>query len=250
MDHACLSKGLARFLAEGINLGTTYLLDPEESHHLKNVLRLKEGEKIILLDLAGKEYLGKIVKLDKKGVLVKAQRLLRQEKPLKPELIFLLPLLKKDWLAFLVEKAVELGVSQVIPVITERTVVKPGANFTAKLEKRARQSLKQCRRLWPLKIQKPFSLSQAAKNIVADLKIFAYENEKERTLVDVLDVNSKVEKVVFTSGPEGGFSPKEAKILKECGFESIGLGSFILRAETAALYLMSVAHFTFLLQKS
>ncbi|OAG28020.1 RsmE family RNA methyltransferase [Thermodesulfatator autotrophicus] len=249
MDHACLSKDLACFLAEGIKPGVPYWLNPEESHHLKNVLRLKAGEKLALLDLEGREYLGKVLKIDKAGVLVKAESLLRYEEPLKPKLIFLLPLLKKDWLSFLVEKAVELGVYEVIPVLTERTVVKPGPNLTAKLEKRARQSLKQCRRLWPLHIKEPLPLSKAAK-ITADLKVFAYERESQKTLAETLKTSLKVKSACFITGPEGGFSRQEAALLLKHQFKPAGLGHLILRAETAALYLMCVAHFNLFLQKS
>ncbi|WP_022853434.1 RsmE family RNA methyltransferase [Thermodesulfatator atlanticus] len=249
MDNACPAQSLTRFLAPGITLSKPYLLSAEESHHLKDVLRLKAGDKIILLDLAGQEFMGEILKITKKGTLVKALTLLRREDPLFPQVIFLVPLLKKDWLSFLVEKAVELSVTEIVPVITERTVAKPKENLVKKLEKRALQSLKQCRRLWPLKINTPQSLAQVAE-MDADLKIFAYEKEREKNPKEILKASSAFKKILVLTGPEGGFSEKEAAFLCEKGFIPTCLGQYILRAETAALYLMSIIHFMFFLQKS
>ncbi len=239
-------KTLARFLAPKIELKSPYFLSPEESHHLKDVLRLKEGTWIRLLDLEGKEFLARVEKLGKK-VLVRAEKILRQEPPPKVQVILLLPLLKKELLSFLVEKAVELGITEIIPFYSSRTIVKASPKLREKLEKRALQSLKQCGRLWPLKIYQPLSLREAL-SLEAEKKIVAYEREEKVTLKNILESFS-AQKLLLASGPEGGFSEEEISLLKDAGFLSVSLGPLTLRAETAAFYLMCVSHLLFF-QKS
>ena len=246
MGAAKPQKALARFLAPGAVPGQRVLLDPKESHHLQHVRRLKEGAEILLLDLKGHEFKGRVQKLGRR-VWVEVTELVREETPKSPELILGLPLLKKDHLSFLVEKAVELGLSRVILYFSKRTVVKPGPNLIPKLEFRAAQSLKQCARLWPLVIEGPKPLFQVAEE-EASYKLVAYEKEKNLSLKEALNrIPSNPGKLFFLSGPEGGFSPEEVSFLQEKGFLLAHLGDKILRAETAAFYLISVAHLWFFL---
>ncbi len=234
-------KTLTRFLAPGAREGQTYLLDPLESHHLQNVRRLKVGEEVLLLDLAGRELRAQIKKTGRR-VLVEVKKTVREEKPPHPQVILLLPLLKKDLLSFLVEKAVELGLSRVIPYFSAYSVVKPKENLAEKLKARALQSLKQCGRLWPLEIEDPLPLASAVKT-KASLKIAAYEKEKNKSLKEVLLSSPPPGSILLASGPEGGFAPDEKRLLEEASFVLVHLGEHILRAETAAFYLMSTAHF-------
>ncbi len=233
-------------MAPGAVPGQRVLLDPQESHHLQHVRRLREGAEILILDLKGHEFKGRVQRLGRR-VWVEVLELVREEAPKAPELVLGLPLLKKDHLSFLVEKAAELGVSRVILYCSRRTVVKPGPNLVPKLGARAAQSLKQCGRLWPLIIDGPKPLSSLAEEEVP-YKLVAYEKEKSLSLKEVLKrIPSRPDKLLFLSGPEGGFSPEEASFLQQKGFFLVHLGDQILRAETAAFYLMSVAHFWFLL---
>ncbi|NPA48557.1 MAG: 16S rRNA (uracil(1498)-N(3))-methyltransferase [Thermodesulfobacteria bacterium] len=242
MGASELQKALARFLAPGAKLGEPYLLSREESHHLREVLRLKEGAAVKLLDLQGREFLGRVEKLGRE-VLVRPEELLRAATPPDFEVSALIPLLKKENLAFLVEKATELGITRIIPYSSSRTIVKPKKNLREKLERRALQSLKQCGRLWPLEIFDPLSLEEAAQ-IEAELKVVAYEGEKKTPLKPLFE-NFSGKSLLLASGPEGGFSQEEIDLLKEKGFLRASLGPLILRAETAAFYLMCTAHLFF-----
>jgi len=232
-------KALSRFLAKGLSPGAQIYLDEGEAHHLTRVLRLKEGAEVILIDGEGHEYLGVVERIRRKEVLVLSKRELRAEPPPEKEITVFLPLLKRELTAFLTEKAVELGVTRLVPFFSTRTVAKAGENFRKRLEERALQALKQCRRLWALRIEEPSPLE--ALEIAADLKLMAYEAEKERSPKGLLACFSG-RSLALISGPEGGFALKEAELLKEKGFLPITLGPYILRAETAALYLMSLAH--------
>ncbi len=241
MDGNRFSKHLKRFLASNISPGALIYLEEHEAHHLAKVLRLREGSKIILIDGLGNEYLGKIVEIKRTQVKVLVKEFLRREPLPQVEIIFFLPLLKKENTSFLIEKAVELGISKVILITTERTIIRPGEDLRSKLERRALQALKQCHRLWALKIEGPLNLTSI--NIQADFKIFAYEKETKQNLYELFKSFSG-KRVAIISGPEGGFSEREAKFLLQKGFKPVSLGPYIMRAETAAFYLMSIAHYT------
>ena len=237
MGDARSQKTLARFLAPEAFPGRKVVLPSEEAHHLRDVLRLRPGQEILLLDLRGAEYLGQVEKVSRREVLIRVQRLFRTEEPPRAEITFLLPLLKKDHLAMLVEKAVELWVKRVVLVKTARTVPRAGEGLREKLKRRADQALKQCRRLWPLEIKGPLPLPEAVLE-PASRKIFAYEGGGEKIPGEVI----RAERLLVFSGPEGGLAPEEVRLLEEAGFESVTLGPSILRAETAAFYLMCLAH--------
>ena len=240
MDALRSQASLARFLAPEAAPGRRLLLPSEEAHHLRHVLRLRPGQEILLLDTQGKEYWAEVERFERDQVWVKTKGLRREEpRPLK-ELILGLPLLKRDLLPFLVEKAVELGLSRVILVKTSRTPPKKEQKLRSKLERRALQALKQCRRLWRLNIEGPVPLEGLA-DLSVHKKIVAYEYEKARFSPSLFKIEPH-QRLLLLSGPEGGFSLKEISFLQAKGFESVSLGRYILRAETAAFYLMCVAH--------
>ncbi len=244
MGDARSKKALARFLAPGATRGQKIFLSPEEAHHLRDVLRLRPGEEVLLLDTSGREFLGRVERIRRGEVLVAVGELVRTEEPPK-EITFLLPLLKKDHLSFLVEKAVELGIKRVMLVKTARTVPHAKEGIREKLYRRAAQALKQCGRLYALEIEGPLALEEAAK-LPAARKVFAYEAGGEKLPAEALVAES----LLVLSGPEGGFSPEEVRKLQEEGFESVTLGRYILRAETAAFYLMCMAHHQNILRKT
>ncbi len=247
MGNARSPKILNRFLAYNIHPGALIYLEESEAHHLCHVLRMKDGAEIILIDGRGHEYLGKVQEIRRSLVKVLVTEFVRKEPPPQREIIFLLPILKKEKTSFLVEKAVELGISKVVVLNTERTVVRPGQDFRSKLERRALQALKQCRRLWALNIEGPLDLNLL--KVEADLKVFAYERETKQTLPKLLEGFSG-KSLAIISGPEGGLSGKEVEFLIKEGFKPVSLGPYIMRAETAAFYLMSIAHYTCLLGPS
>ncbi len=243
MGDARSQKSLNRFLAQGLSPGASIWLDEGEAHHLIHVLRLKEGARVILIDGGGHEYLGEVQRIKRKEAKILVLKLLRKEPPLEQEITLLLPLLKKENTSMLVEKAVELGLKRVVLLLTERTVVHGEQRLREKLKKRALQALKQCRRLWALEIEGPISLQSLREE--AELKILAYEGEEERSLKEVLEGFSG-KSLALLSGPEGGFANSEVEFLRNKGFIPVSLGPYILRAETAAFYLMSVARYTIL----
>ncbi|PMP65656.1 MAG: hypothetical protein C0190_06505 [Thermodesulfobacterium geofontis] len=219
-------------------------LSEEESHHLIRVLRKKEGDKIKLIDGKGNEYEGKIVEILKKGKKLKAKvkliKLLRKEKPLPIKIVALIPLLKGNKTEFLVEKGTELGISEFIPFQSDYCIAKPSHKLEERLKTKAINALKQSGRLYLPEIkpsvilkeflcENPFSLS---------LKLVALP-EGGILIDELLEKLVNFREIILLSGPEGGFSKEEEKILKEKKFIPILLSPYILKAETASLSLMS-----------
>jgi 16S rRNA (uracil1498-N3)-methyltransferase len=219
-------------------------LSEEESHHLIRVLRKKEGEKIKLIDGKGKEYEGEIVEIIKKGkkikVRVKLLKILREENPSLIKIVAFIPLLKGDKTEFLIEKGVELGINEFIPFQSDYSVVKASSKLEERLKIKAINALKQSGRLYLPEIKSPVILRNflSENPFPSSLKIVALP-EKGIFLEKLIEklINSK--EIVLISGPEGGFSKEEEKLLKEKNFVPLFLSPYILKAETASLSLMS-----------
>jgi 16S rRNA (uracil1498-N3)-methyltransferase len=223
-------------------------LSEEESHHLIRVLRKKEGEKIKLIDGKGKEYEGEIVEIIKKRkkikVRVKLLKILREENPSLIKIVAFIPLLKGDKTEFLIEKGVELGINEFIPFQSDYSVVKASSKLEERLKIKAINALKQSGRLYLPEIKPPVILRNflSENPFPSSLKIVALP-EKGIFLEKLIEklINSK--EIVLISGPEGGFSKEEEKLLKEKNFVPLFLSPYILKAETASLSLMSFVSF-------
>lgn len=140
----------------------------------------------------------------------------------------------------IVQKCVELGIYEIVPVWTERTVVTDKGNFKKKLErwqKIADEAVKQCRRGIIPSVAKDAKLAGLSFDGY-DLVLLAYENEERQSLKDCLEAidkkgAEKPKKIAIIIGPEGGFSENEVKLMTESGARSVTLGKTILRTETA-----------------
>ncbi|MDF2954067.1 MAG: 16S rRNA U1498 N3-methylase RsmE [Thermodesulfobacterium sp.] len=232
----------------------TGFLSEEESHHLIKVLRKKTGEKIKLINGKGKEYEGEILEIAKKGkslkVKVKLLKLLREEKFPSKKIVALIPVLKGDKTEFLVEKGTELGISVFIPFQSDYSAVKYSSRLKERLKKKAINALKQSGRLYLPEIKPPVNLKEflAQDTFPSSFKIIALPEEGV-SLKNLLKGIFNSEEIVLISGPEGGFSEEEKKLLKEKSFLSFNLSPYILRAETASLSLMSFISILIRLEK-
>lgn len=151
-------------------------------------------------------------------------------------------ILKSEAMAWTIEKAVELGVQKVQPLVCENTVVnlkKKGPEaLVSRLERIALQSLKQCERLSALEVAPPLSVFD-----LTPANRFYCEERSDAPYFNLSSLDSSP--IHLTIGPEGGFTPREKEYLSEVG-KGISLGPRILRAETAALFSASIASSYFL----
>ena len=232
------------FVSEEQINGENAYIEGSDVNHIANVLRMKPGEELLISVRGDWDYLCKIVDIETDRVNLKVLESMEQrELPVNITLLQGIP--KSDKLEMIIQKAVELGVSEIIPVKTKRVVVKIDEKKVDTKVNRwnaiAESAAKQSKRSIIPKVYEPMSIDNALE-IVKDfgVKLIPYENadgiDKTRRILDNMD---KTKNIAVFIGPEGGFEESEVERIKNSGFEVITLGKRILRTETAGLALFS-----------
>lgn len=213
--------------------------------HAKQVLRIKPGEELLISDGTGKDYRCEVLSLETDEVTAKiiAEE---EDRELPSELLLYQGLAKGEKMEWIIQKAVELGACRIVPVMTKNTVVK----LDKKKEEHRRQrwqaiaesAAKQAKRSIVPEVAELISLEEGIKQSAGcEHRLFAYEHQKGMSgTAGVLEQVKSGQKIAVFIGPEGGFSPEEAKLAEESGLSFVSLGKRILRTETAGLALLSV----------
>lgn len=224
------------------------IITGSDVNHIKNVLRMKPLEEVLISDGNGHDYLGRIKNIDEDVIVeITDDKYEGSELPSKIYLFQGLP--KSDKMELIIQKAVELGVYEIIPVSTKRVIVKlDEKKENAKLKRWSsisESAAKQSRRSIIPKIKGIMNFNEAinyAKTL--DINLIPYENYKDMS--ETKEVISKIEKgksIGIFIGPEGGFDENEVDLAVESGIDRISLGKRILRTETAGLMIISVLGF-------
>ncbi len=227
------------FVSKENFFGDRAIISGEDVKHIYKVLRLSVGDKISINNCEGEEFLAEINEIDKKQVLVNiiSKLDIKSESDINIYLFQGLP--KSSKMDMIVQKATELGVKEICPIITKRVVVKNELGEFKKLDRWQRITLeacKQCKRTIIPNIKEPIEfegLIDALEDI--DLIVVPYENEKGYGIKNML-AHIKVDdikNVAIIIGPEGGFEEEEIEELKHKGAHIVTLGPRILRTETA-----------------
>ena len=224
-------------------------LTGEDVNHIKNVLRMKTGEELWVSDGERYEYHSQILDISPDEILLEI--LYRQEPDYElPSKIWLFQGLPKgDKTELIIQKAVELGAYQVVPVRMKRCVMKldekRGAKKAERWQQIAESAAKQSRRMLVPQVSSPVSFAEAMQMAgTLDRIIVPYELAKGMTETrNILDSIKPGESIGIFIGPEGGFDPQEIEELKSRGAETVTLGHRILRTETAGMTLLSVLMF-------
>lgn len=213
-------------------------LSQEQSHYLCNVMRCKEGDMIHCFNERCGEFLSKITKIDKKHSLIEPQEKLKFFET-KSDLWLLFAPLKKDKTDFVIEKATELGVSKIIPVITKYTNCDKVK--TERFVNQAIEAAEQCERLSVPSIENAAKLKDILTNWDNNRTLF-FMNERRGALPILRAFGEKNNKpAAILVGPEGGFSDEEAEFIEKHSFvKSVLMGPRILRAETAVVSSLAV----------
>lgn len=216
-------------------------------NHIKNVLRMEVGEHVVICDREGKDYYCEIASLDKEEVIAKINQINDTESELPAKIYLFQGIPKKDKMELIIQKAVELGVHEVIPVSMKRCVAKieEGKKEQKKLERWqgiSTSAAKQSGRGIIPEIHSVMSFKEAvsyAKEL--DYCIVPYElAENMATTVEQVKNACKGKSIGIFIGPEGGFDEKEIEQIQEADFHAITLGKRILRTETAGLTILSI----------
>ena len=226
------------FHPENITENTTGLLSKEHTHYVVNVMRLKRGSNINFFNKNG-EWLSEIVFLDRDRVEVKFLNKLKE--PTKNSNIELaICLVKKSPMDTILQKATELGVSKIIPIVSERTEVKE-LNFE-RANKIVVEATEQSNQLIPPQILEVIKLRDYLKNLDDSSKLlFADVNSKENLKTEVL---KEAKTLSILIGPEGDFSPSERElILANSNVVPFTISRNILRSDTAVISAISLVNF-------
>lgn len=226
-----------RFFTDRIT-GDEVYLEGEEFVHAKTVLRVEEGSEIVLLDGSGKEYAAIVAKLEKHRLLAHITGVNEGDKEPKAHLYLLCGALKGDKTELIVQKATELGVSKIGVFSSEYCSAYFNENKLERLRKVAREAAKQCLRSRAPEIVYFDGLESALKSAeYCRDKLFACEF-LDGSRGNIGGITGECALVV---GSEGGFSEREFAMAEKLGFTGISLGKRILRAETAAIALCTLA---------
>lgn len=215
-------------------------LDGENAKHLIKVLRIREGDGLILCDGASFDYDATVKSVAKDSL--EAYLIKKYENPAEPETKITLfqGLPKGDKLSYIVEKAVEAGVCEIAPVLLKRSVARSDKKDFAKKAERyqkiAESAAKQSNRGIIPAVSPLHSLDEViARRDIFDLLLMPYECEREDSLKNALAACPDAKKIAVIIGPEGGFDEEEVQRLTKAGFRSVSLGTRILRTETAGI---------------
>ncbi len=240
---------MSRFFVESDKITDLEItMDSGDYNHIKNVLRMRTGDEIIVCDGCGTEYTCVIAEyLENTAILTITNRQSTEvELPVKLRLYQGLP--KRDKMELIVQKAIELGAYEVVPVLCKRTIVKldddkKEQKKIARLQSIAESAAKQSGRGIIPEVLMPISFKEAVLKAErdGDLLVLPYENalgmkETKRVLAE----SARAASVAIFIGPEGGFEREEVEFATAHGAHVISLGSRILRTETAGLCVLSM----------
>lgn len=227
------------FLNQPLEPHTTIEIAAERAHYIRNVLRLKPGNPLTLFNGKGGEYPATLTEVTRKSVYAS----LGPHNPInrnQPRVVTLgLAILKRDAMDLALQKAVELGVTSIQPLMTDRITVsiKQIKSRQDHWQAIAISSCEQCGMNIVPEVLAPRELSHWCQNqkgdrLIADPDAFSYKKPR----------NENREPISILVGPEGGFTESEITLASAAGFIGINLGSRILRAETAAISLLTLVN--------
>jgi len=235
--------------------GATVTLSGDEFHHLSHVARLGEGERLELLTGDGRIATGEILSITKKNAEIKILSVNRLPPPPEPRVSLILSVPRFQKMDLILQKCVELGCHEMIPVVSEKSFVKTiNSDLKGKIPRWKKIILEACKqsgRAWPMEIREPQKLSHEVARIQSSSDqagLFLYEGE------GVVDIKSALHKIrqggalrsiACFVGAEGGFSPQEVGFFGDAGFHSVTMGPLVLRVETACIALLGVIQYEF-----
>ncbi len=217
-------------------------LTGDDAKHIARVLRMQPGE-LIELVIGEQAYLAELLLVDVSGVVARiGEQLQDSESPLQIHLYQALP--KSDKMDLIVQKATELGVREITPILSERVIVKPkeaaASQRITRWQRIAAEAAKQSRRRLVPTVHDLLALAELP-TAPGRLRLVAWE-EAERPLAELLQC-TETKQVDILIGPEGGLTSAEVAVLGRLGFQSVSLGPRILRTETAPLALVSILQY-------
>ena len=229
--------------------GNTLTLNGAEAHHALDVVRVRPGERVVVLEGAGCEYLCQVSGTDRHAVRLELMQRSANPKP-ESEVVLVQAVAKQKSMEMIVQKATELGAARIIPVLSERSVPQVEGEAAEKKGEKwlaiAIEAMKQCGCPWLPQLEAPLGVSEfLARGEGFELALLASLQPGSRHPRDYFRTFQSEHKrtprrVGVWVGPEGDFTPAELNTIKAAGALPITLGPMVLRSETAAMYCLAV----------
>lgn len=227
------------YIAVGLMLDQAAPLTDDQSHYLRHVLRREDGSLLRVFHTQHGEFLAKLVFDGKKAAYCVPQALLRPAAPVTVRRHLLFSPLKKDKMDILIEKAVELGATDLHPVVFQRSIVREVK--TERIAAQITEATEQCERLDMPVLHPLAELRSKMQQWSRDVPVYAAIERGDYPPLAVVAASSTARGCGFLVGPEGGITAEETNMLLNIkSISSVSLGPRILRAETAALYGLSL----------
>lgn len=221
------------------------VIEGSDVNHIRNVLRMRCGEKVRVSSKSGKNYLCEISEITEDMVRASIIEEYEEDTELPCKIYLFQGLPKSDKMELIIQKAVELGVYEIIPVAMKNCVVKlddkKAASKVTRWQAIAESAAKQSKRSLIPNVRMPLSYKQAveaAKEL--DVKLVPYENERGmQATKEAIEAIKPGERIAIFIGPEGGFDDSEVAMV-EADMQLVSLGKRILRTETAGMTMLSI----------
>ena len=235
-----------RFYIEKIDGNSITLTESEQLHHIRDVLRLKAGDAVIIFDRVGQEYKATISAINKKQVELNLTSLnVRRSNNTNLTVACAIP--KGSRMDDIVDYLTQLGVEHITPMLTDRVVVKPDSTAMQirlqRWRKIAQNAAQQCQRS-SVPVISPVT---DVKDVIAnsqdfDLKLIPHLSGKRKLIKDII-AKPRPKNIIVLIGPEGDFTPEEVSLALHNGFIPVSLGNTVLRVATAAITIASYIKF-------
>lgn len=239
---------MRRLFYRGI-LGEEIRICGADAHHLMHVLRAKPGDEMVVVDDVNQVARMEMIHFAEDAVTMRMKERLSLEAESPLEITLVQCLLKADKMDFVVQKAAELGVGRVLPLLSRNCVVRYDRKKREERQERwqriAHEAAKQCGRTALMEVGPIQEISAFFPRIMDREEgkiLFCYENETNNSIKEHLR-GLMGNRVMLIIGPEGGFTQEEAERIETCGGISVTLGPRILRAETAAVAALAVVQY-------
>ena len=217
-----------------------FILDDSDLHHISNVMRMKNGD---FVEVVFDKILYRCkVEFNSSISIILDSVLTGNDDTM--DIILIVPVLKEQKMDLVLQKATELGVTRVIPIITERCVVKLNDKESKKLDRWSRivkEASEQCKRISVPIIDNVHNISDL--DFSDGVKLVCSTRENEKSIKNVMHNLNGCAKMYIVVGPEGGLSISEEDKLNSLGFVSITLGKRIMRVETVPIFVLSVINY-------
>lgn len=229
------------FVDAALESGAAIGLPPPQSHHIRNVLRAREGAPVVLFNGDGGEFVGHITTISRAMVTVQIESFVDVERESPIDIHIGLAVIKRDAMDAAIQKSTELGACTITPVISQHN-----ATSQKSLSKRyehwlgvVRAAAEQCERTRLPRVNEVVDFETFIANTVADVKLIAHPGEG-----NPFENAGPPASVLMLVGPEGGFSEEEIQRAVDAGYRTVGLGPRILRADTAPVVMLTLAQAT------